>query len=185
LNRDGRGRRKICIDHFDGDHRSRGKERTRQQRPTVEGKTETSLRGFGKGKSARGMQNGEVCHEEGVVGQTGYISSLYISIPSSPHLPKTQNKNTSELTATELYCMLFPTHTWLHALCELGMPGDPVLILTPKPAAFSCMWSDCDDWVQHFTILQSRFCINTPLKTCERTSCLFGNKQQSWAIVGE
>jgi hypothetical protein len=71
LNHDRRGRRGICIDHFDSDHGSCGNDRMRRhRRPAVESETETSLVCFGKVKSAWGMEDGEVSHgEQGDVGK--------------------------------------------------------------------------------------------------------------------
>lgn len=71
MNHDGRWRRGTCIDHFDGDHGSRGNDRTRRrERPAVGGETETSLGFcFWKVKSAWGMKDSEVSHGERVVGQ--------------------------------------------------------------------------------------------------------------------
>ncbi len=86
LSHDGLGRGCSSIDHLDGDHGSRGNDRTRwRHRPAVGGETETSLICFGKIESAWGMKDSEVSHEERGDGTTSE-SILYLWERNMPAL---------------------------------------------------------------------------------------------------
>ena len=108
FNHDGRWRWGARIDHFNGDHRSRGNDRTGVWgRPAVEGETETSLIFcLWKIKSAWGMQDGEISHRViewvvGIISGTGPSQRNFITCQCRSerkriidHPPQSTSRNT-------------------------------------------------------------------------------------------